>query len=72
MLKCLNPITVLGVECGRSQNAYGKEKDSGEREKQLKEAAKESTSLQSWLQRSKAAGETETLHCDKDDNVQAN
>ena len=45
-------------------NAYGKEKDSGERE-----AAKGSTSLQSWLQRSKPAGETETLHCDKDDDV---
>ena len=29
-----------------------------EREKQLKEAAKGSTSLQSWLQRSKPAGET--------------
>ena len=38
-----------------------------ERGKQPKEAAKGSTSLQSWLQRSTPAGETETLHCDKDD-----
>ena len=36
-----------------------------EREKQLKEAAKGSTSMQSWLQRSKPAGETETLHCER-------
>ena len=40
-----------------------------EREKQPKEAAKGSTFLQSRLQRSKPADETETLHCDKDDNV---
>ena len=40
-----------------------------EREKQLKDAAKGSTSLQGWLQKSKPAGETETLNCDKDDNV---
>ena len=43
-----------------------------ENAKQLKEAAKGSTSLQSWLQRSKPAGEAETLHHDKDDNVSAN
>ena len=43
-----------------------------ERGKQPKEAAKGSTSLQSWLQKRKPAGETETLHCDKNDNVWAN
>ena len=36
-----------------------------ERENQLKEEAKGSTSLQSWLQKSKPAGETETLNGDK-------
>ena len=44
------------------------EKRRIQREKQLKETAKGSTSS-SWLQKSKPAGETETLHCDKDDNV---
>ena len=40
-----------------------------EREKLLKEAAKGSTFLQGWLQKSEPAGETETLNCDKDYNV---
>ena len=36
-----------------------------ERERQLKEAAKRSTSLQGWLRKSQTAGGTETLHSDK-------
>ena len=40
-----------------------------ERERQLKEAAKGSTSLQGWLRKSQQAGEKEPLHCDTDDTV---
>ena len=39
-----------------------------ERERQLKEAAKGSTSLQSWLLKKQATGEAETLQDYKDDS----
>jgi len=40
-----------------------------ERERQFKEAAKGSTSLQSWLRKKQATGEAETLQDYKDDTV---
>ena len=43
----------------------GEKRRIQERERQLKEAAKRSTSLQGWLRKIQTAGGTETLHSDK-------
>ena len=65
------------IQNGKSYQYFGycllllseAEKRIQERERQPTEAAKESTSLQGWLRKSQPAGETETLHCDKDGTV---